>query len=203
MHCMHHPITSYLINGQEYLVSCNDKHCYIFKKLQRYPDLQGDSKGVEMGTVNTFLLSFSVIISFFLQGTEAASCPKDWKIYQDVCYGVIQTYETWSEAEVDCQSRGLGGHLASILRESEAAMISGMLRHSYPNVKELWVGLQDPRQTGRWQWSDSNPFNFKAWSQCSVGIKGHCAYISRRTGFKEFEKSSCHMSRAYLCKSTM
>ncbi|XP_067324627.1 regenerating islet-derived protein 4-like [Anolis sagrei] len=159
-----------------------------------------DSKGVEMGTV---FLCFSVTIFFFLQGTEAGDCPKEWKIYKDVCYGVIQTSETWSDAEVDCQSRGLGGHLASILGQSEVAMIAGMIRHGYPDVKELWVGLQDPRQTNRWQWSDSNPFNFRAWSPWTQQTYGHCAYISSRSGFKELEKGFCTMAKAYLCKSTM
>ncbi|XP_042323658.1 snaclec purpureotin subunit beta-like [Sceloporus undulatus] len=159
-------------------------------------------QGVKMGTVNIFLLSFSVTI-FYLQGTVAVDCPKQWKHYNDFCYGVIQEDVTWAEAEIYCQEKGHNAHLTSIHDRTEVDIISKLIKSDYADVKEVWVGLQDPRGTNRWRWTDSNPFNYKFWSAKAAKGKGQCAYLSRESGFEKLEKSCCQRNKFYLCKSVL
>ncbi|XP_060545291.1 C-type lectin lectoxin-Thr1-like [Pantherophis guttatus] len=40
-----------------------------------------------------------LVASFFIQGLEAVSCPLNWFLYEQHCYGFFENKLTWNNAE--------------------------------------------------------------------------------------------------------
>ncbi|KAL8222675.1 UNVERIFIED_CONTAM: hypothetical protein K2H54_077908 [Gekko kuhli] len=139
---------------------------------------------VQMGALTYGHLLGLLVAHFLLPGTEAA-CPSSWLEYNRHCYGVESVPRTWMGAEVECQNRASGGHLASLLSEAEHAAVANYLTANYPTVDKLWIALHDPRHTRSWQWSDSGPLFYQAWNTGEPNNKGgreYCVHLCKGTG---------------------
>ena len=69
--------------------------------------------------------------------------------------------KTWTEAQAFCQNQG--GHLASIVSESENKEVSALALGDYdytwlyyPDAQPLWVGGTDKGEESFWKWSDGS-----------------------------------------------
>ncbi|XP_062990563.1 C-type lectin lectoxin-Enh6-like [Elgaria multicarinata webbii] len=163
---------------------------------------------VQMGPVASLPLSLLglLVTTFFLQGAKAANCPRHWIKYADSCFGLFPEKLTWAEAEMSCQSRGIGGHLASFTSESELTVVAKYILNTFPTVETIWIGMEDPQKTRRWRWSDSNPVTFIPWNAGEPNNnKGneYCVQISVSQGFLKFNDVDCKMESTSLCKSVL
>jgi hypothetical protein len=69
------------------------------------------------------------------------------------CFVVTSTPLSWSDARLECQSRGPGWDLASI-RDDAVNQFMGAL-----NAGEAWIGASDAQNEGIWVWvGDGTPF---------------------------------------------
>ncbi|XP_060544631.1 snaclec flavocetin-A subunit beta-like [Pantherophis guttatus] len=82
-----------------------------------------------------------LVASFFIQGLEAVSCPLNWFLYEQHCYGFFENKLTWNDAETECSSHGKHAHLASILSKREMDTISSALLTGYEKLFKIWIGL--------------------------------------------------------------
>uniref|UniRef100_A0A8C8SJE3 C-type lectin domain-containing protein n=1 Tax=Pelusios castaneus TaxID=367368 RepID=A0A8C8SJE3_9SAUR len=117
-----------------------------------------------MGPVASFSLCLLVFLIFnpWLEGTWATSCPREWLHYEGHCYGVFPEKRTWSDAEVECQTHRLGAHLASILSKAEGDTVANYIITSGFR-DNIWIGLRDSHQNGRWKWTDGSLYHYSAW----------------------------------------
>nr|XP_056702625.1 regenerating islet-derived protein 4-like [Euleptes europaea] len=79
-------------------------------------------------------------------GVGASSCPGGWMFYQGSCYGFFQDKLSWAEAEIECQSQGRNGHLASIWSRAEGAVLARHIKMYRQECVPVWIGLHDPQR---------------------------------------------------------
>nr|XP_008118338.1 PREDICTED: regenerating islet-derived protein 4 [Anolis carolinensis] len=87
-----------------------------------------------------------LITSLFFRGFEAGVCPENWIQNQNSCFGVILQKLSWPEAEIDCQTYGKHGHLASFQTKSEWDLVAKYVVANFKDVEDIWVGLEDSRR---------------------------------------------------------
>ncbi|XP_026543201.1 C-type lectin-like [Notechis scutatus] len=157
-----------------------------------------------MGLFTYFSLCFLglLIANPFLEA-EADTCAREWLQNQGNCYAYFDHKLTWQEAEIECQSYGRGAHLTSILTKAETLLVAEHISTYQQELSNVWIGLQDVRQTGKWRWADESTYNYKAWMKSqpdNYGNAEHCVELRLSTGFKEWNDSPCQKLNAYICK---
>ncbi|KAM6451631.1 C-type lectin-like isoform 2-T2 [Liasis olivaceus] len=157
-----------------------------------------------MGLFTYFSLCFLglLIANPFLEA-EADTCAREWLQNQGNCYAYFDNKVTWQEAEIECQSYGRGAHLASVLTEAETLLVAEHIFNSKRSPSNVWIGLHDVRQNGKWRWTDESAYNYKAWMQNqpdNAGEAEHCVELRLSTGFKEWNDIPCQAHNAYICK---
>ncbi|XP_026576415.1 C-type lectin-like [Pseudonaja textilis] len=157
-----------------------------------------------MGLFTYFSLCFLglLIANPFLEA-EADTCAREWLQNQGNCYAYFDHKLTWQEAEIECQSYGRGAHLTSILTKAETLLVAEHISTYQQELSNVWIGLQDVRQTGKWRWADESTYNYKAWMKSqpdNYGNAEHCVELGLSTGFKEWNDSPCQKLNAYICK---
>ena len=78
-------------------------------------------------------------------------------------YKLYMEKKSWVDAEAHCQDEG--GHLASILTETEQDVVEVVAEG-----KSVWIGASD--QDGVWKWSNGSPMNLTFWMD-QKGIHGN------------------------------
>ncbi|KAM5172063.1 regenerating islet-derived protein 4-like [Mantella aurantiaca] len=166
------------------------------------------------------VLGFCIIAMKF---TDAASvrisCPPGWFFYRSHCYAIGKNPETWADSELcgvfkearvslsfllqyECTSYGHGAHLASIMDDSEAAIIASHVSANQDS-EGLWIGLHDPDKNGHWKWTDGSMFNFRAWK---AGVpdnakgKEFCVVLVPGSKYKKWNDVGCGGKKNYVCK---
>ncbi|XP_048356770.1 C-type lectin-like isoform X6 [Sphaerodactylus townsendi] len=137
------------------------------------------------------------------RGVEAISCPGGWMFYQGHCYGFFQDKMTWAEAEIDCQSQGPNGHLASISSKAEGAVLARHIKASQQDCQHVWIGLHDPQRNRRWRWSDRSIVNYRSWGldqPDNFGNNEYCGHILCDKGYLEWNDVNCKYERRYICE---
>ncbi|CAH2273666.1 Hypothetical predicted protein [Pelobates cultripes] len=130
------------------------------------------------------------------------SCPPGWFFYRSHCYAVSKNPASWADAEYDCVSYGHGAHLASIMDDSEAAIIASHVSANQ-DAEGVWIGLHDPEKNGRWKWTDGSMFNYAAWK---TGVpdnakgKEFCVVLVTGSKYKKWNDVGCGPVRNYVCK---
>nr|XP_008113585.1 PREDICTED: C-type lectin BpLec [Anolis carolinensis] len=153
----------------------------------------------------TSLCLFGLLLSSPLTGAEANSCPNDWTEdpVQGNCYAYFDNKLTWREAEMECQSYGSKAHLASILSAEETDFIAKHISTYQHETSSVWMGLYDPRQTGKWNWSDGSIYNYMAWARGQPDFlhgPEYCVELNLFTGFKQWNNNNCKKMNTYICK---
>ncbi|EGW09217.1 Regenerating islet-derived protein 4 [Cricetulus griseus] len=85
--------------------------------------------------------------------------------------------ENWSHAELECQSYGNGSHLASVLNEKEASVISNYI-FGYQRNLPVWIGLHDPQKNQLWRWIDGSTQLYRPWNRRTKSEGRHCAALN-------------------------
>ncbi|XP_013409601.1 FRAS1-related extracellular matrix protein 1 isoform X2 [Lingula anatina] len=105
-------------------------------------------------------------------------CPKGWSKYRGQCFKYFEQRVTWSEAQRFCREVHKG-NLASILNGEQLSwlMLLG-------NRRAFWIGLNDKRQEGLWEYIGGEPYTYRHWKQgfpVDSSKRGHCALVSNRS----------------------
>ncbi|XP_048356767.1 lithostathine-1-like isoform X3 [Sphaerodactylus townsendi] len=137
------------------------------------------------------------------RGVAASSCPGGWMFYGGSCYGLLQDKMSWAEAEIDCQSQGTNGHLASISSKAEGAVLAKHIKASQQDCQNVWIGLHDPQRNRRWRWSDRSIVNYRPWAAgepSNSANNEYCVELSCHTGYVAWNDENCKSERSYVCK---
>ena len=69
---------------------------------------------------------------------------------------------SWTEAEANAQK--VGGHLATVSSSSENDFLFNTFGPSNTPDQEKWIGLNDSKVEGVWEWSSGEPVNYTNWA---------------------------------------
>ena len=123
------------------------------------------------------------------------SCPDGWEPFEGKCYlWTTNRKATWANAETFC--RGERGHLASITtNEVNKYMLNRV------GANKVWIGANDRKTEGTWEWTDCSPFNFEGWVHPPTLLrKDNCAELYNTNederGWNDLE---CHMPLDFVC----
>ncbi|XP_015273059.1 PREDICTED: C-type lectin BfL-2-like, partial [Gekko japonicus] len=137
------------------------------------------------------------------KGVGALSCPTGWMFYQGSCYGFFEDKMNWAEAEIDCQSQGTNGHLASIGSRAEGAVLARHIQANQQDCVNVFIGLHNPQRNRRWRWSDRSLVNFKSWLPGMPDnfnqLEEYCTELWCQAGYVSWNDVHCKEARPYLC----
>ncbi|XP_051884144.1 lymphocyte antigen 75 [Pristis pectinata] len=126
-------------------------------------------------------------------------CKTFWKIDNSgqTCYQFnFQSFLSWNEARLSCQSQG--GDLLSVPHLQVQKYIAE--QRNTPN--RFWIGLNQLNMAGGWQWSDGTPLVFVNWDDGLRGLfnleESSCATMSPNSG--PWQTGSCEAALPYICK---
>lgn len=100
----------------------------------------------------------SLFISINVFAEENTSIPDDAVELDGHYYKVFNTYKSWEEAEVYCES--LSGHLAIIDSENKQLFIESLIENESPNL--YWIGANC--KNGDWCWINGAKLDFENWA---------------------------------------
>ncbi|XP_051055242.1 regenerating islet-derived protein 4 [Phodopus roborovskii] len=127
--------------------------------------------------VRLLLLLSCVACPEVLSDLLRPSCASGWFYYKSHCYGYFRKMGNWSHAELECQSYGNGSHLASVLNQKEASVISKYII-GYQRNLPVWIGLHDPQKNQLWRWIDGSPQLYRPWNRRTESEARHCAVLN-------------------------
>ena len=108
---------------------------------------------------------------------------------------------SWRDARDECERWGYQLVVIENQRENEF-IIAERRRQRQEN---LWIGLSDRRDEGRWRWVDGSELRFEAWGDGEPNDGGggeDCAVILREDGrVGEWDDRSCNRLYDYACES--
>uniref|UniRef100_A0A8C5CCB1 Mannose receptor, C type 1b n=1 Tax=Gadus morhua TaxID=8049 RepID=A0A8C5CCB1_GADMO len=99
---------------------------------------------------------------------EAGFCPSPWIPYNGHCFYLNRTKKTWPAAQTECGKSG--GSLASIGNIEDKSFVISQL--GYVVTDELWIGLNDRKMEGLFDWIDHNTVLFTSWEKGSPKSSG-------------------------------
>ncbi len=105
----------------------------------------------------------------------------------------------WPDARAYCVS--LGGDLLSIDDFAEHRRVLNFIENS--GVDEmLWIGLNDRKTEGKFEWSDGNPSKFTHWNtkEPNGGRSENCAHSYPKYKKRKWNDLKCSISWAFICK---
>ena len=133
-------------------------------------------------------------------------CPTNWRSLGDFCYqfnvhGAL--YKNWVDAEKACMSYNRSTELISINTVAEQAYVLRQLKDL--KVSQVWLGLNDRKVEGRYEWSDRSQLSYRNWEagEPSTGVSAEfsdCTVIDGNTQNGTWSTSSCFFRRGYICK---
>ncbi|XP_056001048.1 perlucin-like protein isoform X2 [Ostrea edulis] len=131
-------------------------------------------------------------------------CPKNWVLYNNSCYKLFLSKESWSDAQVRCSS--YGAVLAEITTAEENAFIVNTMLHNASTISVgVWAGGTDARKEGEWiWWSTNTTMSFINWRDNQPDnwytTGEHCLELSK--GFEwKWNDYQCHIEIEFLCET--
>ncbi|XP_041658949.1 macrophage mannose receptor 1-like [Cheilinus undulatus] len=131
--------------------------------------------------------------------TEAVGtgfCPRPWTPYNGHCFYLNRTRKTWPDAQRDCRNRG--GDLVSIQNVEDQSFVISQL--GIASSDELWIGLNDRKTEGLFEWADHSTVRFIRWEvgkpAVSTDIKD-CVVIRGETG--SWADRACEEKHGFIC----
>ena len=107
--------------------------------------------------------------------------------------------KSWEEARKYCQS--IGGDLASIADQSESERIKAFLDQNGVD-QYVWIGANDKRKEGTFEWSDGTAFSFSDWRPKEPNNSGNedCAHLHVSAYKRKWNDIKCSTKFAFICK---
>uniref|UniRef100_A0A3Q2Q6U8 FRAS1-related extracellular matrix protein 1 n=1 Tax=Fundulus heteroclitus TaxID=8078 RepID=A0A3Q2Q6U8_FUNHE len=123
----------------------------------------------------------------------AQMCPKGWTFQGGRCYILCTEQKlTWSAANRACRER-FKGSLASVLSKADMDWL-----WDFSGRKPFWIGLNNRKGRGRWEWADGEPVSYTNWKKTPPRsrMRGNrnCVLVWRRA---KWQIRDCKSSRGH------
>ncbi|XP_049454404.1 macrophage mannose receptor 1-like [Epinephelus fuscoguttatus] len=133
------------------------------------------------------------------QDVEAGFCSSPWIPYSGHCFYLNRTQQSWSDAQRECLNEG--GDLVSIHNVEDQSFVISQL--GYTSTDEVWIGLNDRKTEGLFEWIDHSPVSFTSWEfgkpAVSTDLKD-CVLIRGENG--NWADHVCEEKHGYICMKT-
>ncbi|CAJ1072734.1 macrophage mannose receptor 1-like [Xyrichtys novacula] len=130
------------------------------------------------------------------QAVETGFCSSPWIPYNGHCFYVNRTQKTWSDAQRECRSTG--GDLVSVRNVEDQSFVISQL--GYTSTDELWIGLNDRKTEGLFEWADHSTVSFTSWEfgkpAVSTDVKD-CVLIRGPNG--NWADRACEEKHGFIC----
>ncbi|CAJ1072733.1 macrophage mannose receptor 1-like isoform X1 [Xyrichtys novacula] len=127
---------------------------------------------------------------------EQGFCPSPWIPYNGHCFHLNRQPQTWSGAQKECRKEG--GDLATINNVEDQSFVISQL--GYASTDELWIGLNDIRTEGLFDWSEYSTVTFTSWEYGKPTVSGDsddCVLIRGENG--NWADRSCDEKHGFIC----
>ncbi|XP_043310866.1 C-type lectin domain family 19 member A isoform X2 [Cervus canadensis] len=146
---------------------------------------------------------------------QASLCPLFWMEFKGHCYRFFPLNKTWAEADFYCSEFSIGrksAKLASIHSWEENVFVYDLVNSCVPGIPaDIWTGLHDHRQEGKFEWTDGSPYDYSYWdgSQPDDGVHADpeeedCVQIWYRptSALRSWNDNTCSRKFPFVCKIT-
>ncbi|XP_043920477.1 snaclec rhodocetin subunit delta-like [Protopterus annectens] len=91
------------------------------------------------------------------------ACPMYWYQYKDSCYRPVMIQMSWPDAEIYCQNKFQGAHLASVhsLEENNFIFVLMGRLSDYAKKEAYWIGAHDFFKEGLFAWTDGTEMDYQ------------------------------------------
>ncbi|KAM9349608.1 macrophage mannose receptor 1b [Symphorus nematophorus] len=127
---------------------------------------------------------------------EEGFCSTPWIPYNGHCFHLQRNVKTWSDAQREC--RKAGGDLVSIRNVEDQSFVISQL--GFASTDELWIGLNDIRTEGLFDWSDHSAVTFTSWQFGKPAVSTDaedCVLITGENG--NWADRSCDETHGFIC----
>lgn len=127
---------------------------------------------------------------------EQGFCASPWIPYSGHCFHLHREKKTWSDAMKECRKES--GDLLSIRHVEDQSFVISQL--GYASDDELWIGLNDRRTEGLFEWIDQNPVQFTSWQYGEPSVSGDtedCVLMMGERG--NWADRSCDEQHGFIC----
>ncbi|KAK2822607.1 hypothetical protein Q5P01_022672 [Channa striata] len=127
---------------------------------------------------------------------EQGFCSTPWIPYNGHCFHLQRTPKTWSDAQKACRKEY--GDLVSIRNLEDQSFVISQL--GYGPSDELWIGLNDRRTEGLFDWSDHSTVSFTSWEFGKPAVSTDtedCVLIKGENG--NWADRPCDEKRGFIC----
>uniref|UniRef100_A0AAX7T5A0 Mannose receptor, C type 1b n=1 Tax=Astatotilapia calliptera TaxID=8154 RepID=A0AAX7T5A0_ASTCA len=124
-------------------------------------------------------------------------CSNPWIHYNGHCFHRNQAQKTWSEAQVACHQDG--GDLVSIHSVEDQSFIISQL--GYTSTDQLWIGMNDRKTEGLFDWSDHSTVTFTSWEFGKPAVSSEikdCVLMRGENG--NWADLVCEEQHGFICK---
>ncbi|KAM4552770.1 macrophage mannose receptor 1-like isoform 2-T2 [Odontesthes bonariensis] len=128
--------------------------------------------------------------------TEQGFCSTHWIPYNGHCFHLERNPKTWSDAQIECRKEG--GDLVSIRNVEDQSFVISQL--GYASTDELWIGLNDRKTEGLFDWSDHSTVSFTSWEFGKPGVSSEaddCVVIRGENG--NWADGLCDQKHGFIC----
>uniref|UniRef100_A0AAQ5XYV6 Mannose receptor, C type 1b n=1 Tax=Amphiprion ocellaris TaxID=80972 RepID=A0AAQ5XYV6_AMPOC len=133
------------------------------------------------------------------EAAETGFCSAHWIPYNGHCFRLDRTEKTWSDAQKQCRKEG--GDLVSIRNVEDQSFVISQL--GYASTDELWIGLNDRKTEGLFDWSDHSTVSFTSWEYGKPAVatdQRDCVLIRGESG--NWADRACTEKHGFICMKT-
>ncbi|XP_026579444.1 C-type lectin mannose-binding isoform-like [Pseudonaja textilis] len=144
-----------------------------------------------------------LVAAFSLPGAKGCCCPRDWFPMNSLCYKVFEEKKNWNNAEMFCRKHKPGCHLASIHSLAESADLAEYIADYITKKDIVWIGLNDPRKTRSWEWSDRSCVDYLSWQPgepSNSGNNEYCVHLYPQADYKKWNDIPCDTACSFICQ---
>ncbi|XP_028988444.1 macrophage mannose receptor 1-like [Betta splendens] len=130
------------------------------------------------------------------QAAETGFCSQAWIPYNGHCFHLNRTQKTWPEAQRQCRDEG--GELVSMRNLEDQSFVISQL--GYESTDELWIGLNDRKTEGLFDWSDHATVSFTSWEYGKPAVATNtkdCVLIRGKNG--NWADDTCESKHGFIC----
>ncbi|XP_067462383.1 macrophage mannose receptor 1-like [Thunnus thynnus] len=133
------------------------------------------------------------------EAVKTGFCSSPWIPYNGHCFHLDRTKKSWSDAQRECRKEG--GDLVSISNVEDQSFVISQL--GYASNDELWIGLNDKKTEGLFDWSDHSTVSFTTWEFGKPSIstdQEDCVLIRGENG--NWAARVCEEKHGFICMKT-
>ncbi|XP_042285556.1 macrophage mannose receptor 1-like isoform X1 [Thunnus maccoyii] len=128
--------------------------------------------------------------------TEQGFCSSPWIPYNGHCFHLRRDPLSWTNAQRECRKEG--GDLVGIRNVEDQSFVISQL--GYASTDELWIGLNDKKTEGFFEWSDHSTVSFTSWEfgKPTVStVTDDCVLIRGEQG--NWADRGCDEKHGFIC----